>query len=189
MFTFTICSMQKALSVPKPSPIFMFQINLPNKKNNKVNVDVDYFKTSNSRFHNVLQCSGIAINFTRGYLSHYYIKKVCFFNVCGILLYKTQNQGLLSAESKLLSADFKLFLCRFLGGAIKVCLQVLEYYHICEQSSIKPFVVPEKAGCNLLICLQWCHLVALLSSGKSRHYVSRMCGCFFKLYIMSPAVL
>ena len=57
--------------------LFMLQINLPNR--DKENVDVDYFKTSNSRFHNVLQCSGIAINFIREYLIHYYIKKVCFF--------------------------------------------------------------------------------------------------------------
>ena len=56
--------------------LFMLQINLPNR--DKENVDVDYFKTSNSRFHNVLQCSGIAINFIREYLIHYYIKKACF---------------------------------------------------------------------------------------------------------------
>ena len=55
----------------------MLQINLPNR--DKENADVDYLKTSNSGFHNVCQCSGIANNFIREYLIHYYIKKVCFF--------------------------------------------------------------------------------------------------------------
>ena len=82
----------------------MLQINLPNR--DKENRDVDYFKTSNSRFQNALQCSGIAINFIREYLIHYNIKKVCFFNVCGILTFKPLNQELLSAE-------FKHFFCRF----------------------------------------------------------------------------
>ena len=45
----------------------------------KENVDADLFKTSNGKFYSVLQCSGIAINFTREYLINYYIKKVCFF--------------------------------------------------------------------------------------------------------------
>ena len=52
----------------------MLQINLPNR--DKENIDVDYFKTSNSRFHNNLQCSGIKINFIREYLIHYNIKKM-----------------------------------------------------------------------------------------------------------------
>ena len=70
---------------------FMLQINLPNR--DKENVDVDYFKTSNSRFHSVLQCSGIAINFIREYLIHYCIKKVCFFNVYKIKNCSLQNQN------------------------------------------------------------------------------------------------
>ena len=64
--------------------LFKLQINLPNR--DKENVDVDYFKTSNSRFHNVLQCSGIAINFIREYLIHYYIKEVCFLKESMIFL-------------------------------------------------------------------------------------------------------
>ena len=44
----------------------------------KGNVDVDYFKTSDSRFHNVLQRSCFAINFITEYLIHYYIKKYVF---------------------------------------------------------------------------------------------------------------
>ena len=97
---------------------------LPNR--DKENVDVVYFKNSNSGFHNVLKCSGITINFIREYLIHYYIKKVCFlkesmfFYACGILNFKPWNRELLSAESKLLSAEFKLFLCRFLGGLLKI---------------------------------------------------------------------
>ena len=51
----------------------MLQINLPNR--DKENVYVDYLKTNNSRFHNVSQCSGIAINYLREYLIHYHIKK------------------------------------------------------------------------------------------------------------------
>ena len=31
-----------------------------------------------------------------------------------------------------------------------------ECYCICAKSSIKPFVAPEEAACNLVKCLQWC---------------------------------
>ena len=78
----------------------MLQINLPNT--NKENVDVDYFKTRNGRFHNVLQCTGIAINFIRGYLIHCYMKKVYIFECLRNFNFQ--------------AAEFKLSLCRFLGG-------------------------------------------------------------------------
>ena len=55
----------------------MLQMNLPNR--DKGNVEVDYFKTSSSGFHNVSHCSGVAVNFMREYLIHYHNKKVCFF--------------------------------------------------------------------------------------------------------------
>ena len=73
----TFCSQTFTHSLVKSFALFMLQINLPNT--NKENVDVDYFKTRNGRFHNVLQCTGIAINFIRGYLIHCYMKKVYIF--------------------------------------------------------------------------------------------------------------
>ena len=91
-----------------------------------------------------------------------------------------------------------------------MCLQVFGSATVYVQKVVveKPFVAPEEAACNLMNCLQWCHSVAEMHHGKSRHQVfflleknvgnkiscilgsveSILMICFFKMFIMSPAV-